>query len=343
MATPNVGILTTAGKALIDKINAGQAKITFSKIVFSSMDNSQLSDDQIKALTAITPQEVVVNSPEVTLDDNTGETRIRATGTNESLTSGVYVKTYAVFAKDDGDNEILYGVTIAPKPNYLPEYDGVTPQAVTYSYKVALNNTDNVTFTNSDDVYVSETDLDAALQSYANKVVHKTGDEEIAGTKTFDTAPIDKNGDAYITGKGIPSNIATLDDVNKKVTDNGDGTITVNGKTYTPADDSKVVHSVTGDTTQEVIHGPKKFEMTPSSPDGYSYQNSNDLNNAITNTAQFINGQYQFKKDPTNSQGNPYITKDGVPQFWNGTQAEFNNITTKDDNTYYYILEGNTN
>lgn len=206
MATPNVGILTNAGKNLIDQVNAGQTKITFSKIVFSSMNNNQLTDDQIKALTTVAPQEIVVNNPKVTLDNNTGETRIRATGNNEALTDGVYVKTYAVYAKDDSGNEILYGITVSPNPNYLPEYDGVTPQAVTYSYKVNISNTSNITFTNSDDIYVSDTDLAEALQPYA---------------KTVD----------------VNQQLAT------KVTDNKDGTIEVNGSSITPADDSKVVHS----------------------------------------------------------------------------------------------------
>ncbi|MCP9332151.1 hypothetical protein [Lentilactobacillus hilgardii] len=251
MATPNVGILTNAGKNLIDQVNAGQTKITFSKIIFSSMDNNQLTDDQIKALTTVAPQEIVVNNPEVTLDNNTGETRIRATGNNEALTDGAYVKTYAVYAKDDSGNEILYGITVSPNPNYLPEYDGVTPQAVTYSYKVNISNTSNITFTNSNDVYVSDTDLAEALQPYAktvdvnqqldkkvsiadmrkpasdvagieevnakqdaivytpaddSKVVHNTGDEEVAGQKTFDVAPIDKTtGNPYITKDGVPS------------------------------------------------------------------------------------------------------------------------------------------
>ncbi|MDS1015300.1 hypothetical protein [Lentilactobacillus buchneri] len=170
MATPNVGILTNAGKNLIDQVNAGQTKITFSKIVFSSMNNNQLTDDQIKALTTVAPQEIVVNNPKVTLDNNTGETRIRATGNNEALTDGVYVKTYAVYAKDDSGNEILYGITVSPNPNYLPEYDGVTPQAVTYSYKVNISNTSNITFSNSNDIYVSDTDLAEALQPYAKTV-----------------------------------------------------------------------------------------------------------------------------------------------------------------------------
>ena len=215
MATPNVGILTNAGKNLIDRVNAGQTKIAFSKIVFSSMNNNQLTDDQIKALTTVTPQEVVINNLEVTLDNNTGETRIRATGNNKALNDGVYVKTYAVYAKDGSSNEILYGITVSPNPNYLPEYDGVTPQAVTYSYKVNISNTSNITFSNSNDVYVSDTDLSEALQPYAktvyvnqqlDKVVHNSGTEEIAGQKTFDIAPIDKTtGNPYITKDGAPS------------------------------------------------------------------------------------------------------------------------------------------
>ena len=163
MATPNVGILTTAGKALIDKVNSGQSKISFSKVVFSSMDNSQLSDIQVKALTEISPQEVVVSPPETTLDTTSGETRIRATGANKQLADGVYVKTYGVFAKDDTGNEVLYGVTVSPNPNYFPAYDGVTPQAVTYSYKTVIQETSNITMTNSNDVYVTQEDLTEAI------------------------------------------------------------------------------------------------------------------------------------------------------------------------------------
>lgn len=242
MATPNVGILTTAGKALIDKVNSGQAKISFSKVVFSSMDNSQLSDTQIKALTAIAPQEVVVSSPETTLDTNSGETRIRATGTNEKLADGVYVKTYGVFAKDDTGNEILYGVTVSPNPNYFPAYDGVTPQAVTYSYKTVIQETSNITMTSSNDVYVSQEDLDEALKPLPkdDSVVHLTGNETIAGTKTFVTAPIDqKSGLPYITKAGVPDVPATLADTTKDT--NFQESLQVKGVSVATSDDLKSV------------------------------------------------------------------------------------------------------
>ncbi|PUD95468.1 hypothetical protein DA477_12695 [Levilactobacillus brevis] len=229
MATPNVGILTTTGKALIDKVNSGQAKISFSKVVFSSMDNSQLSDTQIKALTAIAPQEVVVSSPQTTLDTNSGETRIRATGTNEKLADGVYVKTYGVFAKDDTGNEILYGVTVSPNPNYFPAYDGVTPQAVTYSYKTVIQETSNITMTNSNDVYVSQEDLTEAIA--------KIPQPDLSGYDKTDDV------DKKLQNKQDKLGYTAADD-SKVVHDNGNGTIQVNGTQVNPY--NKLTDSVGG-------------------------------------------------------------------------------------------------
>lgn len=246
MATPNVGILTTTGKALIDKVNSGQAKISFSKVVFSSMDNSQLSDTQIKALTAISPQEVVVSSPQTTLDTNSGETRIRATGTNEKLADGVYVKTYGVFAKDDTGNEILYGVTVSPNPNYFPAYDGVTPQAVTYSYKTVIQETSNITMTNSNDVYVSQEDLTEAITKIPQPDLSgydKTDDvdkklqnkQDKLGFTAADDSKVVHTADM----RKPASKVASIDEVNTKQDKIG----------YTPADDSTVLHNSTKQVT----------------------------------------------------------------------------------------------
>ncbi|MCE6019995.1 pyocin knob domain-containing protein, partial [Levilactobacillus brevis] len=240
MATPNVGILTTTGKALIDKVNSGQAKISFSKVVFSSMDNSQLSDTQIKALTAIAPQEVVVSSPQTTLDTNSGETRIRATGTNEKLADGVYVKTYGVFAKDDTGNEILYGVTVSPNPNYFPAYDGVTPQAVTYSYKTVIQETSNITMTNSNDVYVSQEDLTEAIAKIPQPDLSgydKTDDVDKKLQNKQDKLGFTAASDSTVVHtadmRKPASDVAGIEEVNAKQDKIG----------YTPADDSKVLHS----------------------------------------------------------------------------------------------------
>ncbi|GAA2982704.1 pyocin knob domain-containing protein [Lentilactobacillus parakefiri] len=305
MATPNVGILTNAGKNLIDRVNAGQTKITFSKIVFSSMNNNQLTDDKIKALTTVAPQEIVINNPEVTLDNNTGETRIRATGNNKALTDGVYVKTYAVYAKDDSGNEILYGITVSPNPNYLPEYDGVTPQAVTYSYKVNISNTSNITFTNSNDIYVSDTDLAEALQPYA-----KTVDVNQQLDKKVNVADMRKPA----------SDVAGIEEVNAKQDKIG----------YTPADDSKVVHN----SGNEEIGGQKTFDVAPiDSTTVNPYITKSDvpkvdLSSYATNSQlatkaddskvvhktgyEEISGTKVFDRPPTDKTGNSYVTTNYV-------------------------------
>ncbi|MEN2360157.1 hypothetical protein [Levilactobacillus brevis] len=49
-----------------------------------------------------------------------------------------------------------------------------------------------------------------------SKVVHNSGNEEIGGQKTFDTAPIDKTtGNPYITKSGVPAVSSTLADTTK--------------------------------------------------------------------------------------------------------------------------------
>jgi len=300
LATPNVGILTNAGKNLIDQVNAGQTKITFSKIVFSSMNNNQLTDDQIKALTTVAPQEIVVNNPKVTLDNNTGETRIRATGNNEALTDGVYVKTYAVYAKDDSGNEILYGITVSPNPNYLPEYDGVTPQAVTYSYKVNISNTSNITFTNSNDIYVSDTDLAEALQPYA-----KTVDVNQQLDKKVNVSDMRKPA----------SDVAGIEEVNAKQDKIG----------YTPADDSKVAH----------LSGANNFDTVPTvknNPLLLASSLPSDL--ARTGSDQEFTGKNIFDTAPIDKKtGNPYITKSDVPKVDLSSYATNSQLATKADDS----------
>ncbi|ARN91237.1 hypothetical protein AZI09_12145 (plasmid) [Levilactobacillus brevis] len=302
MATPNVGILTTAGKALIDKVNSGQVKISFSKIVFSSMDNSQLSDMQVKALTAIAPQEVVVSSPETTLDTNSGETRIRATGTNEKLADGVYVKTYGVFAKDDTGSEILYGVTVSPNPNYFPAYDGVTPQAVTYSYKTVIQETSNITMTNSNDVYASQEDLTEALQPYAKTVdVNQQLDKKVSVSDMRKPA----------------SDVAGIEEVNAKQDKIG----------YTPADDSKVAHDNHDNT---ITANSSIYDLSKSGLTTLQYFSSGSFNYLPLGTV--MADAVQLTDGPDNVHG--FTTTTRYTNQWTGRKLQ---IAIADNTNLMYL------
>ncbi|WP_260159100.1 hypothetical protein [Levilactobacillus brevis] len=347
MATPNVGILTTAGKSLIDKVNSGQTKISFSKIVFSSMDNSQLSDMQVKALTAIAPQEVVVSSPETTLDTNSGETRIRATGTNEKLADGVYVKTYGVFAKDDTGSEILYGVTVSPNPNYFPAYDGVTPQAVTYSYKTVIQETSNITMTNSNDVYASQEDLAEALQPYAKTVdVNQQLDKkvniadmrkpasDVAGIEEVSTlqTQVDNSavGTNLLTGTGSHTVTGTGSNANGHLSNETDDDILtlfkgLEGQTVTVSVDYEYSGFVAGSGQNRIGWQVQIFTDANTYPGPWYYPNNNSGSGRISSTfvvpknitgIGYTNGFIQFSGSGTGTVSHLKLEKGSVATDW---------------------------
>ncbi|GAY74299.1 pyocin knob domain-containing protein [Lentilactobacillus kosonis] len=239
MATENVGIITNAGKNLINRVNAGETSIHYTKIVFSTDDLSDMQDAQIKELVTIQTQNVTVAPPTVTLIDTTGETKIRAIGLNHingndkaDLTDGIYVKTYGIFAKDDSGKEILYSVSVTTHPDYLPAYDGMIVQAITYSYTCSISDTDKVEFTDSKDVLITLDDLNektsgfvksSDLQNYATKadvnglatteyvdqalqnnklptdIMTTDTVQKVTSTKTFQAEPISSDGSGYLT------------------------------------------------------------------------------------------------------------------------------------------------
>lgn len=162
MLNIDTGITTNAGIDLLNRINRGNTKIRYTKIVFSSLDLSSASVDDIKNLTDISPQELVA-IPEVVLkpktDTSNQETEIQATVTNKSLSSGFFVNTYGIYAEDDDDNKILYGVAVDNHPSYLPAFDNVREQQLTYEWDSAITDASDVHFTDTHDAYVTRFDF----------------------------------------------------------------------------------------------------------------------------------------------------------------------------------------
>ena len=139
-----------------------------------------------------------------------------------------------------------------------------------------------------------------------SKVAHNTGTEEIAGQKTFDTAPIDKKtGNPYITKSDVPKV-----DLSSYAT---------NSQLATKADDSKVAH----------LSGANNFDTVPTVDNNPLLLTSNlpsDI--ARTGSNQEFTGKNTFDTAPIDkTTGHPYITKDGVPAI-PSTLAD----TTKDAN-----------
>ena len=126
-----------------------------------------------------------------------------------------------------------------------------------------------------------------------SKVAHNTGTEEIAGQKTFDTAPIDKKtGNPYITKSDVPKV-----DLSSYAT---------NSQLATKADDSKVAH----------LSGVNNFDTIPTvknNPLLLASSLPSDL--ARTGSNQEFTGKNTFDTAPIDKKtGNPYITKSDVPK-----------------------------
>ncbi|MCI2020006.1 MAG: hypothetical protein LKJ60_10385 [Lentilactobacillus buchneri] len=98
------------------------------------------------------------------------------------------------------------------------------------------------------DLVITKSQLNAVLPTD----IARTGENnDFKGKNTFETDPVDKNGDAYGLAKDIATKVTDNGDnsieINKQavtpVRDNKNGSINFNGKHMTPADDSKVVHT----------------------------------------------------------------------------------------------------
>ena len=89
--------------------------------------------------------------------------------------------------------------------------------------------------------------------------------------------------------------------------DNQDDTISINGKSYVPADDSKVAH----------LSGANNFDTLPTvSNNPLLLASSLPSDLARTGSDQEFTGKNTFDTAPIDkTTGNPYITKDGVPSI----------------------------
>lgn len=126
MAQMNNTVITNKGQALMAKLLAGTATANFTKIVLSSQTYTQA---QLQALTSISN---VKQTTLVSRIERTSASAIQVEGaiTNTALSIGYYINTIGLYATDPQEGEILYSVTIAVNPDFMPAYNGVTSTGI---------------------------------------------------------------------------------------------------------------------------------------------------------------------------------------------------------------------
>ena len=158
----NPSKLTTAGKALLAKAQAGQTSIQITKAQTGS--GSYSSGENIEGRTALkNPKQTFPIQNKVISDaENTVILKIAITNKSETetLSNGYDITEFGIFAKDPQKGEILYSIATASTSDYMPAYNGVLPSVINMSYYLEVSNAANVTI-NSAGAIALQADLEA--------------------------------------------------------------------------------------------------------------------------------------------------------------------------------------
>lgn len=158
----NQSKLTTAGKALLAKAQAGQTSIQITKVQTGS--GSYSSGENLEGRTALkTPKQTFpIQSKRISEADNTLILKIAITNKSETetLSTGYDITELGIFAKDPQKGEILYSIATASTSDYMPAYNGVIPSVINLSYYLEVANAASVTI-NSAGALALQADLEA--------------------------------------------------------------------------------------------------------------------------------------------------------------------------------------
>lgn len=133
-------IITNKGQALMAKLIAGTANVTFTKVTASS---TTYSDAQIPALTGMSNIKQQVAVSKVTRI-NSVAVQVDAAMENSALTTGYYMNSLGLYAKDPDEGEILYAVAGANVGAYMPPYNGITVSGAYLKLVTTVSNASNV-------------------------------------------------------------------------------------------------------------------------------------------------------------------------------------------------------
>lgn len=133
-------VITTKGQALMAKMIAGQGNIDFTKVAASE---STYTDAQLEGLTSLSGVKQTTLVSKVTRTNGVA-IQVEAAMTNTDLKTGYYMKTLGLYAIDPDEGEILYGVSNATVPGWMPPYNGLTVSGAFFKLVTTVGNAENV-------------------------------------------------------------------------------------------------------------------------------------------------------------------------------------------------------
>lgn len=177
MANWNGGILTSKGRALAAKVEAGTCKLAFTKIKVG--DGTPSSVESLTDLVA--PKQIISLSAIVPASDGTCD--VSGVLTNATLEKGFYLREMGLFATDPDEGEILYAVSVDNTPDYLQAKGGATNLAIDMHMKIAIASASSVSMDGKLEGLVTAEQLEAHNASetaHENRLTVSTTSEKPA-------------------------------------------------------------------------------------------------------------------------------------------------------------------
>lgn len=333
----NTRSLTRSGAAMFANADANKQPLILDKLVVSDKVIPAGTDvSQIKLSDFTNSKQFDINNVSQTDNSFTATSVI----TNTGLTADLSLALIGVLAHvgGDTDNQDVIAVAIGNDPFVLPKDTG-TPFRFVPAITIGYSASQNVTLQVNDDVYVTQADL-ADLMKQQGYATTKYVDDAVKDIPKPDMSkyqtPILTKSDG--TAKVVIASGNNVDDKLKALIGaNDEGSISIDiGATNNTAGHtlygwyanlaSGIVNITahTSDNVQWLIMNDGTTTTWKQVP------NADDVDSKIATAKQGAIDQADTDTDAK-------LAK--LPQFWNGTQAEFDAITTKDPNTYYYIYD----
>ena len=170
MANYNGMILTAKGRDLQAKAEAG------TRLVFTRVKVGDGQGGDYATLNDLVKPKKDLNIYSIKAEGD-GLCRIRTHITNIGLETGLFVYEIGLFANDPDVGEILYGVTTATTPDYLPPQGGTTLVNHQFDIVIIVGNATEIHANIDTDGYVSKADF----EEWKNKLERALIQQEIDG------------------------------------------------------------------------------------------------------------------------------------------------------------------
>ena len=261
--------VTTNGNNLIAQILANKSSLSIDKIEIS--DTQLPSTTDISTMTSVPKVVQTVSANGFSKNSNT--LIVSTVVDNSSIRADYKAWVFGIWGSDsqNGQSQLIAVITSTNSPDTIPAFSGRTPVSYTYKFNIGFSNASQIKFKMINGSFATN-----------DTVVHTTGDETIAGKKKFKTDPTDSAGNAYAKTVEVNQQLdkkVNVSDMRKPASDVA-GIEEVNAKQdkigYTPADDSKVVHDNHDGTLK--ING---HSFTPSMLDSAIGENSQPIDTDV--------------------------------------------------------------